>query len=649
MKSIQARVRHRLPRQVVSILATAAAVGLSGCASPYVTLEKRTQPDDAKPMVLASAISDARNVQSQYRAKVLELGEAERALSNSLLGLGTLVVGLAVANVHSSAVNGVVLGTGAIYTIGTFNTDKRRARVYIAGMKAIDCAVDAVTPLILNEDLMSRLGTSLTALDGEIKALGAAIGNAEAWSAQARLNDAGKFQAVIDATTLALAAAQVSIAQADAATDLATQRLSRPHQIAKDLSNAVSSIDRAVLDEIRGTENAVQAVPVILAGLQSNAALFSLQSLAPNLVAQPAGTSSTEEKAGVLSRRRSTLATANVAQRDRETLGGLTAALGEIRFRTVVVASRAERLSKAATAKSAQSVADGVKGCEVQGVVKNIVATPTAVTFAAKTAIRQSIMVDGGNGNYTVAFLQAPVPGVTAVIPPRSRGVVEIVATDQTVAGGSYQLLIEDTTQTSRQVVTVAIGAAPVIDDKNTSSKNSKQDAAIDQIKKASPLKINGATVTLSKVTPQDDGVKVEYTTTTASVTDDQVREAVMSIDDVKSLIGMEVALFTVGKAQTDEKSVTLKKKTAKAVDGGPVVGALDVSERRRVQIRLCMPADKIKDSWSDDAQAALRYDREHRRGGVRAPAPAEPLNDTEKAALLALDDAKAAARCKRP
>src|SRR5216117_1092644 len=82
-------------------IALAAALTLGGCASPYVTLDKATQADDARPRALAEAIGDARATQGKYRAKVIELGEIERTLSNSLLGLGTLIVGLGVAKVHS--------------------------------------------------------------------------------------------------------------------------------------------------------------------------------------------------------------------------------------------------------------------------------------------------------------------------------------------------------------------------------------------------------------------------------------------------------------------------------------------------------------------------------------------------------------------
>ena len=71
--------------------ALAAAVLLSGCASPYVRLSPGSDTLDVQPQVLADAIGTARAKQREYHDQVINLGESERALSNSLLGLGTLV------------------------------------------------------------------------------------------------------------------------------------------------------------------------------------------------------------------------------------------------------------------------------------------------------------------------------------------------------------------------------------------------------------------------------------------------------------------------------------------------------------------------------------------------------------------------------
>ena len=252
--------------------ACAAVLLLGGCASPYVQLEHRDKIDDVRPAALAEAIADARAVEARYRDKVIELGEAERSLSNGLLGIGTAVVGMGVAKVHPSTITGTALLGGSVYTIGTFNTDKRRAQAYVAGMKALDCAVATVTPLVLDDRQIAQLKTDREAVSQSVGEVSGAIGEAERWSARARAgDDAARFEAALAAVTQGIAAAQAAVSKGDEAIDLATQRLDKPQRIAADLRSAVSSIDSAVLEEIRGTENAVQSVPAVLATLQANA------------------------------------------------------------------------------------------------------------------------------------------------------------------------------------------------------------------------------------------------------------------------------------------------------------------------------------------------------------------------------------------
>jgi hypothetical protein len=635
--------------------AIASVFALGGCASPYVLLEKPSEVDDARPKALADAIAGARGVQNKYREKVIELGDSERALSNSLLGLGTLIIGLGVAKVHSSAITGAVLGTGAVYTIGTANTDKHRAQTYIAGMKALDCAVDAVTPLILSEPQEKRLVEDRARIQPVILSVGNAMGDVERWSARARLTDAGKFSALLDAGSQALGTAQAAVGKANEAVDLASQRTDKPHQIANDLRGAVSAIDRAVLDEIRGTENAVQAVPGILASLQGNAALFSLAALAPATVAKAPATGASgvnSPMSGDIDTGRGTATAPDaVSRRDLATLEGLSSALGNLRAATVVLSSLADQLARSATASSAQTVSTTLKTCQVEGVVKPISASPTTVSIVAKTAATQSILVDGGNGNFTAAFLQTPTPGLTAVIRPRSKGVVDVVATDQTVAGSTYQLIIEDTTQQSRQTVSVtiapAVGGADTPKDSNT--KTGLQDSAIQKLVTAKTLKLaSGATVTVVTVVKRgDSGIEVTYRADAgAKVSDGEVAAAAVVV--VGNTLGSDPSAVV---ATLDANAPHARKvaKQGKAVDWGNAVDALTPAQVKTVQSHLCMTGASVTGVWGTGTQSALRADRDRR---VKKDSPKsgsdEMLTVAEAKALLGLSDADAMRRCVR-
>ena len=652
--------------------ALAAALLLAGCASPYVRLSPDSDALAVHPQVLADAIGTARAKQREYHDQVINLGEAERALSNSLLGLGTLIVGLGVAKVHPSAIGGAALGAGAVYTFGTFNTDKRRAEVYVAGMKALDCAVDAVTPLVLSPTQEARLVDERAALAPAIAKTATAIGEAEQWAARGRTTDATKFKDALDAMQLALPAAQAAVDKAADADALAGQRLDKPQQLAADLRGAVRAIDRAVLNDIRGTEPAVQAVPGILAGLQGNASLFSLASLAPGLVAAPAAVG----KTGGPSPMTTTVTLEGseksvqdaIARRDQALLNGLTNALGTLRTQAVQLTSQADRLSRAALMTAPQVVSTAVKACQVDGVLKPISVAPSSITLVAKAAGTQSVLVDGGNGEFNAQFLQSPTPGLSALRPPRSKGVVNIVATDQTVAG-SYQLVIEDTTQQTRQIVTVVVGAAggaPPADTKTVAKTPAK--AAADKLNAAGSLTtaknvkvtglvataVNELTVELMYEEPAD-----------GQVTKDEVAVAALALPGIDSLLGdnpqrvlaqpsgpaphsktVKLASNKASKAGTVGKTGAPDKPAANA-DAGPTVRSMTVAEIKALQSRLCLPKAAATGIWTAQTQAALDADRARRLpSSGPVPAAGEVLGALEQQRLLALSEADASKRC---
>ena len=251
-------------------------------------------------------------------------------------------------------------------------------------------------------------------------------------------------------------------------------------------------------------------------------------------------------------------------------------------------------------------------------------------------------LVDGGNGAYTAAFLQSPTPGLTAVIRPRSKGVVDVVATDQTVAGSTYELLIEDTTQQSRQIVTVVVsGATPPKPDGAGGSKDTVQQRAAKQILAVGSVKLaNGTIVKIVSASPTGNGIEVGYQKPDgATVTDADVQSAVIALPAISNLIGTDPKAVTAAPAAIHPNAKRIDK-GGKSQDWGPVVRGLQSSEIRVVQTNLCMP--KPDGAWSDDTQAALGSDRARRKTTV-ATASDGPLTLAEAKAFLGLsaDDAK--------
>lgn len=651
------------PRMIACTLpALAAALVVTGCASPYVPLTPRPEVQRqaaavVQPPALGISIDEAHDFQALYRAKVIELGEADRALANGLLTLGTLIVGLAASNSHRSAIEGTGIVAGAVYTGARMNSDERRARIYVAGIKAMQCAVAAVTPLALDAGLASALGDGKAGVARAIEATSQRLGEVEGLALRARVDGASRYQPALQAMTEALVQAQAAITRGDEAVDLAQQRLSKPHGIAADLHNAVQRIDRQVLDEIRGTANAMQAVPGIIAGLQGNAALFSRQALWPTAtIAAPGGAGIGGESVRPTGRTGGNgPAPAASAPPEDPLATAISKALGQLRGATVRLRSEAERLAQAAaTTSSAQQVSTAVKECEVEGTVKPIRATPATVAFVAGKASTQSILVDGGNGNYAAAFLQTPTPGLSVAIRPRSKGIIELVATDQTVAGGSYQLIVEDTTQQSQQLVAVTVSSATPATPPNRDDAPTTVEELIDKtLKEKLPPKTKLKTAAGAEVEVQQakrlgtNGVELRYRTLSgAPKSAEVVKAAAVLLASLSEKIEERIVAIDI---DGSVNPVGRRGPPAAGPAAPPAPSALtgrNPGAIRQVQLRLCMRPEQATGAWTAASQEALVADRKRR---ARQPSPIDgPLTAQEVAELLALSPQAAAARCPR-
>jgi hypothetical protein len=416
--------------------------------------------------------------------------------------------------------------------------------------------------------------------------------------------------------------------------------------VATDLRTAVARIDGAVLDELRGTENSLQSLPTIVGSLQSNATVFASSLGITSFKGVPAAGGSADPvtaKGLALHANADTGDAPAPASPEVSDRVELATALGHLRRDTAVLASVTDRLSRDAGPGLAASSTQNLKSCDVDQAVKAITASPTSVQIAARTAVTQSVLVDGGNGNYTAMFLQTPTPGLTAGLRPRSNGVVDIVATDQTVAGGVYQLVIEDTTRTARQVVTVSVAATTAETDNATPAPTSALGQAVAKIRAATKVTVEGHDVTWSPADVALAGSNISVTFHVpdgGTVNDLQVSQALFNMQGVAEALGPNATPSSIVSkpSNVSPKGMHVKVKTdanASSDSARKVVAAL--------QRRLCMKATAAKGTWDATSQAALVADRAARNPPVRSDGP---MTAQERSALLALNDAQAAQRC---
>ncbi len=611
----------------IDCIAWAAIVTLlTGCASPYVVSDRSLGGQQLKPQVLGEAIAQARSRSLDYRDKVVELGESERLLSNGLLTLGAVILGASVAKVHSSAITGAGLIAGSAYTVGTFNTDKRRGAIYLAGIKAIDCSIAAVVPLAMSGHALNVLEAQQLAMDDQVPKVAEASGGVDQWLVQAKASGNSLFfQAAIDSAQAGLTAAAAAVTKANSASAAAANRRLRAEEMGNLLVGTIKDIDAAVLLEIRGTEGSIQAVPGLVASIQTNASLFA-----------PTTTGSTEAaphgggQTNTVSPPKPEAPNAD----DLRVMSHLGTKIGALRQATIDLDSRAERLVSLATPINSQS-AEALKLCKVETTIKPMTVTPAAVSFTAKKAGTQTVLIDGGSGNYTGVFLNGPVPGLKSVARPLSTGAIDIVADDKTVPGG-YQLMIEDSTRRSRQIVAVTVAAAAAAAADEVPDKVKKAIAAITA---AGSVKVKGIKVTLLNPRPLgQNGVVVDYRA--------EGGDAVANED-----VAIEVGnLQGVG--------IVLGERAVQAVNADPQPAAglqlranapLTLEQVRKLQTALCLPDDQRDGLWGPQTQAALNRDRARRRaeGVPSVSADKADLTAAEKKLLLSLSPDAAAGRCK--
>lgn len=599
---------------------------LTGCASPYVATDRSAVAQQLKPQLLGDAIRHARARSLEYRDKVVELGESERLLSNGLLTLGAAIVGASVANVHSSAIKGGALLAGSAYTIGTFNTDKRRGAIYMAGIKAIDCSVAAVIPLALSDEAQQELDEQKKELAQEEPKLTRALGSVEQWVVQAKgSRNALYFQAAIESAQDGLAAAATASTKAKGASAAAVDRVRLADDMGKLLDVTVKDINTAVDLELRGTEGSIQAVPGLVATIWTNTGLFA-QAAGGGTEAAPRSGGQPDPAAP-----KPDVPTDD----DLRVMKQLGTAIGALRRTTMDLDSRAERLSSLATPVNSQS-AEALKLCKVEATLKPMTVTPPAVTFTAKKAGTQTVQIAGGNGNYAGAFLHGSAPGLKAVTNPLFSGAIDVVADDKTVAG-DYQLMVQDSTRQSRVIVTVTVAAATVAGE--AAAQSDKVQKAISAIVAAKTVVVNGTTVTLENARARgQNGVAVDYRSQGgAAVSPQDVAIAVGNLQGVGNALGSNAV-----------EAVNLDAQPLGGLQF-PDGASLPRDQVRRLQTALCLPEPQRDGLWGPRTQAALERDRARRRvaGAPNVAAVGAQLSAAERNALLARSAEAVAATCK--
>jgi hypothetical protein len=102
---------------------------------------------DASP-TLDNAINVGASMRDRYLGKVEEYAMAERGVGLGLIGSTAVAADLAIRSISSTSVLALGLVSAAGYTANNWLVSKPQQKVYAAGANAVQCALDAMQPMI---------------------------------------------------------------------------------------------------------------------------------------------------------------------------------------------------------------------------------------------------------------------------------------------------------------------------------------------------------------------------------------------------------------------------------------------------------------------------------------------------------------------
>ena len=608
-------------------LALASALALGGCASPYVTSSDLVYGKPVQSVSLPEARAMLASYHAAYRAKILVAGQEERVLSNGLITLGGLVLGLAAAKVHPSTIAGAAITGGLGYSLGTANIDKRRAQIYWVGMKALECADDAVAPLVLSEGTAKTIDQDLKELRAAFRATEANAGRVVA-ALVAAAPQAPWTDGALDTARKALAASSETVDQA-AKTQAAVNALLRKRDDAgTQLAMAVRAIDTDVLEGIRITDASLQAVPGIIAKLSADATVFSNLAKTPASAAAQGGAAGTPHGKNLVKPEDYA-----PTKQERDALERLAAAVGKLAQSTSTLDAVAESLAGFVKGIEAGFSADRLKTCKVDNLPVAMVASPASLSFAVSTADTQMLSLRGGKQGYTAQFVQSSHPGLSIDPPsPFLRTDVVAVSATKDVAAGDYQIMVRDAGE-QFQLVKVRVGATAAKAADPSPAATPTPDDWAKLLAQINPLAVaTGVKVTLRYVESRTDGGPgLSYAAEAGkSATGEEVKTALKKNEQFAKLLAGKSFEVTRALGEAPQSNDLPGR-------FGSTVSTLPVGKIKAIQSALCLSGAWVDGKWGMRSQAALLKARERR-----------PVDGSDKAAQGFLTDKEASALLQR-
>ena len=259
------------------VIAMFVSVFLAGCAvyNPHVEIERPIEPLPT-PVPISYGIEYAQNAQKAYRDKLAAHARLGTSGGAALITLGSAVLGLAAFDAHIDVIKGTALAGGIGYTIGDRYANEAHERIYIRGMEAMNCAVEAVLPLNFPSKARDSLAKDIDELSKAILSLNAVSANVQSQiSLVESREEFQKGKQPVDS-------AQAEVLEARNAASTADKLYGAGIILLRDIDGAgtrlVSAVDRiniAIDRALQQTNSRMESVADIISQLSDSARIFA--------------------------------------------------------------------------------------------------------------------------------------------------------------------------------------------------------------------------------------------------------------------------------------------------------------------------------------------------------------------------------------
>jgi hypothetical protein len=508
-------------------------------------------------MTFLQASEYALRVKERYRQAVGEQAQLQSWLGIGLISLSAAAIGLGAVGGSTDAIIALGLAGGGGYGMGTWLLNRPRQAAYVAGIKAVTCAEDAITPLALPEAGVILLGKNLGVLGEQIPKVEeqaavvseiidrlqpklAAVPEAARKSADELVKDA----------TVELANAKSLVTSADTAYTTGTELKQVEDALGRRLAIAIDKIVDTVDGIIVETQRDPQALSAIISGLGATYKTFTtvpeaLKGVPPGKALGPQA-----EVRGLLSEQQRTLKEIDTIYTElKDAVKALRVNAIKLSSARRAVAVMVNTVGKDAPLKALESC--GVKSGDI---VTGLTIDPAGPFEVAKSST-VGFVAKGGMSPYS-ATVKGPSDGVIVTQPAPFSPAFNVTASKEAQAGTYVVNVFDGSGQIKRVEIVVKDGGQSATGRSGAATTSSIETSPVlaQFIKdvKGKSIEIKGTGVKLKIGEPELQQDKVSVPAAVDSVDKPKLNLSAFSEDAVKKALmdtsasGITVTQFAI-------------------------------------------------------------------------------------------------------